>query len=206
MRDLGFALLHTSPFNLHLVSPFLLCMTAPSSPSSSSSSSSSSPAFPVPSEHAYLLILRLTDSLLTRVYSGRALLDQELLQLHALYGSTLEKALGIVDAEGVTVVRAEESGRFVFQVEGSEVRPYTCTLHHCSCPAYTNSVLLRPDSVYCKHQLASRLAHALGKVRERAVSDAEFNRLVMQDKYRPTHDTTSSSGPHTAAHVWVNRV
>ena len=174
---------------------------------SSSSSSSSSPTFPVPTEHAYLLILRLTDSILAHVQATRTLLDQHLLQLHALYGATLEKAVGIVDVEGVTVVRADTSGRFVFQVEGSEVRPYSCTLHHCSCPAYTNSVLLRPDSVYCKHQLASRVAHALGKVRERVVSDAEFNQMVLQEKYRSAHDTAgSSSGPHTAAHVWVNRM
>ena len=111
-------------------------------------STSSAPAFPIPSEHVYLLLLRLTDSLLSDVQSSRELLDAHLLQLHALYGSVLEKAMGIVDVEGVTVVKADASGRFLFQVEGSEARPYTCTLHRCSCPAYTNSVLLRPDSVY----------------------------------------------------------
>ena len=133
--------------------------TAPSSSSTTSLSPSSSPAFPLSSEHGYLLLLRLVDDVFAHIQSSNTLLDQHLAQLYALFGSTLEKAVGIADVEGVTKVKADVSGRFVFQVQGSEVRPYTCSLHHCSCPAYANSVLIKPDSIYVStHHRMSRWA------------------------------------------------
>ena len=106
------------------------------------------PVFPLPTEQAYLLLLRLTDSTLASVDPRQPLPDAALCLLHAVYGSTLEKAAGIVDVEGVLMLRGDRTGRFFFQVDGSEARPYTCTLHHCSCPAFTNSVLLKPDAIY----------------------------------------------------------
>ena len=155
----------------------------------------------------------------------------------------------IVDVDGgaVSLVRGELSGRFLFQVAGSEVRPYTCTLHHCSCPAYTNTVALSNDSIYvshintrsrssdsnssaavtttaihsspllpltshlcpragcvvqCKHQLAARLCHALGRVRERVVSEADFNRLMIEDRYR---DASAQHGLEAAHRTWASR-
>ena len=163
-------------------------------------------------------------------------------RLYSLYGSTLEKALSIVDVDGgnVTLVRGELSGRFLFQVAGSDVRPYTCTLHHCSCPAYTNTVVLSNDSVYvsdslihpavsshsvvpactsadpllccvdcvcvqCKHQLAARLCHALGRLRDRVVSEAEFNRLMTEDRYREAPATHERAGHEAVYRTWTSK-
>ena len=146
---------------------------------------------PVPIEHAYLLIVRLTDDIIADIHSKRKVEEHHLhqsasintahrhspstliptlchaltalllcllcvvaLRLYSLYGGTLEKALSIVDVDGgnVTLVRAELTGRFLFQVVGSDVRPYTATMHHCSCPAYTNTVVLSTDSLYVSAQ------------------------------------------------------
>ena len=100
----------------------------------------------------------------------QVVLSLRLRRLYSLYGATLEKALSIVDvgAGNVSVVRGELSGRFLFQVVGSDVRPYTCTLHHCSCPAYTNTVVLSNDSIYvstaalaaASSEGTSRLSHS----------------------------------------------
>ena len=237
---------------------------------------------PVPIEHAYLLIVRLTDDIMHDIRTKRAVEERHLhqsaqshrtlhssaaclapvchgctsaqcplcllvpvLRLYSLYGPTLEKALSIVDVDAgnVTLVRGELSGRFLFQVMGSDVRPYTCTLHHCSCPAYTNSVVLSNDSIYvnhskttttttttpncctlspsyltshlcsalwllycgcqCKHQLAARVCHALGRVRGRVVSEVEFNRLMTEDRYR---DASAQHGGHEMAQrTWISR-
>ena len=56
----------------------------------------------------------------------------------------------------------------------------------------------------CKHQLASRLCFAMGKMRERVVPDADFNRMVSEEQYRTTQEPSSSAGPQTAGQLWIS--
>ena len=78
------------------------------------------------------------------------------------------------------------------------------TVAHCWCvpPRFSVSVC---DGGQCKHQLASRLCYALGRVRERVLSEADFNRIVLEDGLRASHDARDPTSAQTAGEVWISR-
>ncbi|XP_047323456.1 zinc finger SWIM domain-containing protein 7 isoform X2 [Impatiens glandulifera] len=99
------------------------------------------------------------------------------LRLHFLFGKNLERATRIVDLGGVKKICGEPSGRSIFQVMGESRRKeeYFCFPEHfCACYSYFYDVVNRGEQLCCKHQLAARLAEALGTCVEVKVPDKEL--------------------------------
>ncbi len=59
-----------------------------------------------------------------------------------------QKTLEICDSQLVTMVIAQPSGRYFFQVEGSAAFPYTCFFKYCTCPAFLNASLLKDEAMH----------------------------------------------------------
>lgn len=111
----------------------------------------------------------------------------------------------IVDAQLVTHVVAVPSGRSfcqvqtaytpyvgfngLKQVEGSATFPYCCFDHYCTCPAFMNQCILKAEAYKCKHQLAARIAKAIGKARRVEIRDTQFAKAVCYE--RNTLNTTT---------------
>ena len=76
-------------------------------------------------------------------------------------------ALVVIAESGVTVHKSDHSARYFFRVAPStgNAPPYTTTPFHCSCPAFTNQVVVHNTHLFCKHQVGAMLAEALSKVK-----------------------------------------
>ncbi|KAL5483709.1 hypothetical protein EMCRGX_G020116 [Ephydatia muelleri] len=92
---------------------------------------------------------------------------------HALH------AFDLVDRSSVTHFTCP-SGRELYRVKGSSFRSYTCfsSSSYCNCPSFVYAVLVKEDSLVCKHTLAVQLATAMNRCREQEVSDVEFVELL----------------------------
>jgi predicted nucleic acid-binding Zn finger protein len=107
--------------------------------------------------------------------------DEQLSSLHFIYGTNLAKALQIVDQGGVACYVGAGSGRRVYLVHGHAAEHYLVHPdHYCSCQAFFFDVVSKDEAVACKHQLAARLAAALGKAREQTVSDLHLAHLLQE--------------------------
>ena len=135
-------------------------------------------------ESAYMIVIRIADGIFADMQRDGAMSDDDMSALSFLFGSTFAKALPIVDAQSVSMILAAPSNRYIFTVSGSEPLPYHCTLHHCSCPAFHNAVVTDANAVYCKHQLAVRIAAATKTHKVKAVSDAELTALLQAQSRR----------------------
>lgn len=116
--------------------------------------------------------------------------DDLMSALHFLFHQTLVQAFDLVDRRQV-VHYICPSGRELYCVQGSGQRTYTClaSSNYCSCPSFVYSVLVREDSLMCKHMLAVQLARAMSASEETTVCDEEFAKLLGTDGQR---DATSS--------------
>ncbi|MCO5612965.1 hypothetical protein L7F22_067238 [Adiantum nelumboides] len=104
-------------------------------------------------------------------------------RLYFLYSKNLERALRILDQKGVYRITGEPSKRVVFQVAGESKssEKYLCLpKHFCSCQSFFFDVVGRGEQLCCKHQLASRIADALGICQQAAVPDEELALLLLQ--------------------------
>ncbi|KAL0238379.1 hypothetical protein GEMRC1_012852 [Eukaryota sp. GEM-RC1] len=103
-------------------------------------------------------------------------LSQELLEiLDVIFPGQLESALHLIDSSALSGLIASESRRVVYLAKGKQ--PYTVMPNYCSCPAFSFSVL-KDTSYMCKHQLALRIALALGKVKFEEVKDADLHTYI----------------------------
>ncbi|RWW14183.1 hypothetical protein GW17_00022062 [Ensete ventricosum] len=96
-------------------------------------------------------------------------------------GRNLERATRIVDQGGVRKVSAAPSGRSFFLVVGESKRKeeYICfPEHHCTCYSFFYDVVNRGEHLCCKHQIAARLAEAVGEVVEVEVSDEQLATML----------------------------
>ncbi|PSC73313.1 zinc finger SWIM domain-containing 7 [Micractinium conductrix] len=108
----------------------------------------------------------LGSELLASVAAAGSATDEQLSALHFLFDTHVAKALQIVDQGGVWCFVGAGSGRRVFKVQGQSAEAYVVFPgHYCSCQAFFFDVVSKEDAVTCKHQLAARLADALGKAR-----------------------------------------
>ncbi|KVI10835.1 Zinc finger, SWIM-type [Cynara cardunculus var. scolymus] len=101
--------------------------------------------------------------------------------LHTLFGKNLERATRIVDQKGVKKISAETSGRSIFQIIGESKRKeeYLCfPQHYCGCYSFFYDIVNRGEQLYCKHQLAARLAVSLGTCDDVKVSDEQLAQLL----------------------------
>ncbi len=99
--------------------------------------------------------------------------DEHLAALHFLFERHFAKAAQLVDAGGVFAFTAARSRRRVHQVAGRRgaERHTVLPAHYCSCQAFFFDVASKGEAAACKHQLAARLAEALGRARETEVPD-----------------------------------
>eukprot|EP01116_Phalansterium_solitarium_P008912 TRINITY_DN22883_c0_g1_i1.p1 TRINITY_DN22883_c0_g1~~TRINITY_DN22883_c0_g1_i1.p1 ORF type:complete len:163 (-),score=19.29 TRINITY_DN22883_c0_g1_i1:120-608(-) len=101
--------------------------------------------------------------------------------------ATLLNALDLVDRDCVSKYLTP-SGRYFFQVT-SQTRHrdvYRCFEHYCPCYVFQNEVLRSTTDdrgknalLMCKHQLAIRLADALGKCKLVEISNEDFSKLLV---------------------------
>ncbi|XP_020101285.1 zinc finger SWIM domain-containing protein 7 isoform X2 [Ananas comosus] len=99
------------------------------------------------------------------------------LGLHFLFGKNLERAARIVDQGGVRRVSAAPSGRSLFLVVGESKRKeeYICFPEHlCTCYSFFYDIVNRGEQLCCKHQIAARLAEAVGAHREVQLTDEQL--------------------------------
>lgn len=108
--------------------------------------------------------------------------DDLLLRLHHLCGKNWLSALRIVDEAGVKCLIANPSGRKLFRVNGKSPGDHYTVFpeHYCSCQAFFFEVVNRSDALYCKHQLAARLAAVLRKCQNVTVTDLVMAQMLMQ--------------------------
>ncbi|KAL9981974.1 hypothetical protein ACROYT_G010750 [Oculina patagonica] len=103
------------------------------------------------------------------------LTDEILSALHFVFHQPLLHALDLVDQKNITKLTTP-SGRVLYQVVGSSNQLYNCLItgDFCTCPSYTFTVLVKMESLMCKHLLAIHLAEALGECRNRTITDEDF--------------------------------
>ncbi|XP_048582076.1 zinc finger SWIM domain-containing protein 7 isoform X3 [Nematostella vectensis] len=115
--------------------------------------------------------------------------------LYFVFHEPVLHGLDLVDRRSITKL-VSPSGRTIYQVImrcltvvsilkviGSAGQMYTCLLSsdYCTCPSYTYTVLVKMDSILCKHLLAAHLAEALGNIKEKRVLDHEVMTFTTQD-------------------------
>lgn len=117
-------------------------------------------------------------------HPSSCLSDQQLSMLHFLFNKNLERALRILDQNGVQRLISQPSKRVAFQVAGESKGSdkYLCfPRHFCSCQSFFFDVVGRGEQLCCKHQLAARLADALDICQQVVVSDEELAIILMQN-------------------------
>ncbi|XP_038983426.1 zinc finger SWIM domain-containing protein 7-like isoform X2 [Phoenix dactylifera] len=112
-----------------------------------------------------------------QIKSSRSVSDDHLSILHFLFGKNLERATRIVDQGGVRRVSGAPSGRSLFLVVGESKRKeeYICfPENHCTCYSFFYDIVNWGEQLCCKHQIAARLAEAVGALTEVEVSDEQL--------------------------------
>ena len=121
-------------------------------------------------------------------------LEQSLLDLYTLYGKSIYKALEILDAHYIEIVYLMDNiDCYFFRVQGSDVLPYITLSNYCSCKAYYNEVIIGTE-IYCKHQLACRLAISLWYNEQYKPKSIKMNKdkyiyAIQSDKLRMLNKT-----------------
>ena len=101
--------------------------------------------------------------------------DDDLLALKCICGTNLLPALDILDKSAVEL-HISPSGRTAYIVKGNSRNTYLCLKaeNFCSCLSFQYTVLIRRDSVLCKHLLAVHVAEAVGRTVVQEVSDEDL--------------------------------
>lgn len=87
--------------------------------------------------------------------------DAEILELHNLFGDTLERALSIIDKSIIKIYKKQvDNHRSIIEVPGSKDRVYRFfpDINYCPCEAYAYQVLKSRSQYTCKHILAAKIA------------------------------------------------
>ncbi|RAL39649.1 hypothetical protein DM860_003182 [Cuscuta australis] len=127
--------------------------------------------------------LMVADTIWNEIESTRSVTDDQLSILHFLFGKNFERAARVVDQRGVKRIYGHPSGRSIFQVigESRKKEEYLCfPEHYCACYSFFYDVVNRGEQLCCKHQVAARLADALGECVDVMVSDEELAFMLSQ--------------------------
>ncbi|XP_012085987.1 zinc finger SWIM domain-containing protein 7 [Jatropha curcas] len=125
----------------------------------------------------------VADSVWKTIESTRSVTEDQLSILHFVFGKNFERATRIVDQRGVKRIYGEPSGRCIFQVVGESRRKeeYFCfPEQYCACYSFFYDIVNRGEQLCCKHQLAARLAAALGTCLNVRVSDEQLALLLVK--------------------------
>lgn len=124
-----------------------------------------------------------------QTFQFRPVLADDLLQLRALFGDLLERALDLLDhcsasggGTGIVCFRPSSGDRCVLEVPGSQagvVYKLLPDTNYCCCSSFRYQVLLGHQFT-CKHVLACKLAALLGHWRIETVTVAQFGVLIEQ--------------------------
>eukprot|EP00904_Undaria_pinnatifida_P010706 jgi/Undpi1/6766/HiC_scaffold_21.g09245.m1 len=96
----------------------------------------------------------------------------------------VESTIQVLDKSRVVNVRARDSGRGVWLVQGSRGAPYLCLGSYCSCRSFLELARRGGDHpVLCKHLLAVRLAPVLGVSRVEEVDDDKLAQRISACDY-----------------------
>ncbi|KAJ8773494.1 hypothetical protein K2173_005740 [Erythroxylum novogranatense] len=120
---------------------------------------------------------------LSMTYILSVVTEEQLSILHFLFGKNFERATRIVDQKGVKRISGEPSKRSIFQVVGESWRKeeYLCFADsYCAYYSFFYDIVNRGEQLCCKHQLATRLAAALGLCVEIKVSDEQLTLLLVK--------------------------
>ncbi|XP_077295197.1 zinc finger SWIM domain-containing protein 7-like [Arctopsyche grandis] len=111
---------------------------------------------------------------------NRHISDDNLLALHSIFGSVLERAFEIIAKQrAVTVYSLESNFRSIIEIKGHSDKVY-CLLpdvNYCSCQAFLHYVLQLRSEITCKHILAAHFAVLTDKCSKQIVSEEQFNFL-----------------------------
>lgn len=138
------------------------------------------------------LLLEVLDHLLQDIKEG-VLTDSHITALHSIFQQNLLHALDLLQQGNVTHylhsyrAAGRDLWRELYVVEGSSGHKYVCfpSSSYCSCPSFVYSVLVRAEACICKHQLATRLAAAMGSAHQVQVSAQEWAQLAASDNTHP---------------------
>ena len=106
--------------------------------------------------------------------------DDLMSALQSVFQQPLIQAFDLIDRDAITHFVCP-SGRELYRVQGSSSqRVYTCLVssNYCSCPSFVYTVLVKEDSLMCKHMLAVQLARAMGCSQEVTVSNEDFVEML----------------------------
>jgi predicted nucleic acid-binding Zn finger protein len=175
------------------------------------------------SESIYVSLIRLSDILFRSIAATGKVSAVQLATLHFLFPKFLQ-GLDLYESKAVRQINCSLTQRFVFHVlsesakyhnsywdntsthisaanegnltEYNGLSGYLVSWHHCSCEYFHHSVLLQQATIYCKHQLAARLAHALannGNLITNTISQKEFDELLL--KHKKPHSNSNRNSP-----------
>lgn len=112
------------------------------------------------------------DTICARARHDGALTDESLKQLNILFDRSLVSALDLVDHATITrIALASSPSRVFWKVQSTSSNVYHCFSRYCSCQSFGYKVISQGEHLLCKHQLAVRLAEALGVQREQTLAD-----------------------------------
>lgn len=113
-----------------------------------------------------------------------------------VFQSPLQQAMDLLDRGSLTRYFCP-AGRELYRVKGSGGRSYICltSSNYCSCLSFVYTVLVKEESLFCKHMLAVQLGRAIGSGRRKherndggncslpivdevCVSNEEFGRIL----------------------------
>ena len=124
-------------------------------------------------ESVYLSLLRLSDLIFKQIHSTHSITDLQLQTLHYLFPK-FYFGLELYENNAVKLIFCEETREYVFHVTSTEnssnkyttlfkgFNGYITNWHYCTCSDFQQSVISQNNAIYCKHQLAARLAYAMG--------------------------------------------
>ena len=112
----------------------------------------------------------------------RCLSDDLMSALQFVFHQPLLQAFDLLDRNSVSRFVCP-ARRELYRVQGSTGRTYTCLVssNYCSCPSFVYTVLVKEDSLMCKHMLAVQLARAMDACQVVSISNEEFADLLSSD-------------------------
>lgn len=112
-------------------------------------------------------------------------------QLDGALGEVVDKSLSLLDERSVRLYRSQGKGKRelleIVDSTNTQRAPQTSykllpLINQCSCQAYKKFVLTQKQYC-CKHYLATRLAHALGKIEVIEKSEKQFRCIIKQFRF-----------------------
>lgn len=111
----------------------------------------------------------------------KQLLDEDLLSLHSVFGTVLERALDILEKYPTFVAYTTvNKARTLIEIKGENDRCYRIfpRINYCPCQSFQHQVLERKAQIVCKHVLAGRVAQILGRITVHEVTQDQYLMLL----------------------------